>query len=421
MTLAKFPVILQSVSTMLDRPCSPGKSIGSSSGSGLDSSDDRLCPFLLDFGSTLYRWRVKVWLQSANSTVTCGSDWSFLATMVTSPAASLWTTQGSPIWIDGSTPYAVHSFSCRRFTFYLSVKTPLHNLSQYRRYVFLRGQYRVPRSDIAQAVAYIFASPQQDQKLLGTTCCFAFFRLSFTQYLTFLILPPAASSSPLHELGAYRLFIDGAPITAGPGRGDGATADPQGCQVFDAVNVTSWLLPSNQAHVFALQGYRAPGSAAVGQPGIHLVLKTWFSDGSTDSWATNSGDWLAFNATDYFNPYSSTASAYQQPREYMDARRNPLGWRTASFVPSASWLPAKAQLPFNPAPRPKTTLPLTIEWVSPPVLRRLSPGRWFFDFQTELMAGLALTVVNVGCASCCCQLVPLSFSCLTIIPTSIFP
>jgi hypothetical protein len=50
---------------------------------------------------------------------------------------------------------------------------------------------------------------------------------------------------------------------------------------------------------------------------------------------------------------------------------------------------------FSPSPLPKTTLPLAIDEAVPVALTWVQPGKYFFDFGSELMAGLSLTVDGV--------------------------
>lgn len=65
----------------------------------------------------------------------------------------------------------------------------------------------------------------------------------------------------------------------------------------------------------------------------------------------------------------------------------------AGFLPGNGWSPAKAQASFGTAMVAKQTLPLSVTYVTPNVTA-VSPGVWFIDFGTEVMAGLSITVTN---------------------------
>lgn len=234
-------------------------------------------------------------------------------------------------------------------------------------------------------MAYITAAPQQSQKLLGNAADRSCFCCS---YLT-----------PSPNADAYRFFINGEPVTAGPGRGNVATADTAHSQLYDAVDVTAYVTAAarrNSNVVLALQGYR-PTSAPAGQAGIHLILQYWFVDGTTFfATYTDTDNWRIFDATAMFNPTSSTASAYTQPLEYIDSRLNPVGWRLPDYTPTSAWVPPQAQPVFSPPPAAKTTQPLEIFWVEPASLKQVGNGLWIADFGSELMGGIVVNVTGVS-------------------------
>jgi len=209
--------------------------------------------------------------------------------------------------------------------------------------------------------------------------------LDVTQATAFVTADQSGPNEKL--LGAYRLYIDGTTAGIGPGRAD-VPVSRSDHFVYDSVNVTGLIRGrAGDRLTLALQGFNLEGK---GRMMLELHVET--ADGAKRVIATNSS-WSTYNADKIYNPTSTTGGAYKAPREYIDANAVQAGWTMAGFLPGNGWSPAKAQASFGTAMVAKQTLPLSVSYVTPNVTA-VSPGVWFIDFGTEVMAGLSITVTN---------------------------
>ena len=69
-------------------------------------------------------------------------------------------------------------------------------------------------------------------------------------------------------------------------------------------------------------------------------------------------------------------------------------WQTSGYQPGPGWGGTAPRL-WQSTPQPKSTLPISFSpGVKPVLMEQLSPGHWFVDFGTEMMAGLTLKVTG---------------------------
>ena len=250
----------------------------------------------------------------------------------------------------------------------------------------------------------------------------------------------AATDGPQQKmLSAYRLSVNGIVVSVGPGRGNSPVqntsrysnstvpVNTSTLYMYDSVDITaaaraaaSQLKGHARALVFAVQCYHHDGqddakfmlqahvqyapaaerSLDAGQQLNHAVTRQQTHViVSDDSWQT-------FDATGVYNPVQclgkakhtcTTGGAYPQPREYIDAAAMAAvdGWQGAGFVPGDGWVAAQVHSSFKTAPLPKSTEPIAFTpGLKPVQLVQLSPGHWFFDFGSEIMAGLRLRVTG---------------------------
>jgi hypothetical protein len=166
-------------------------------------------------------------------------------------------------------------------------------------------------------------------------------------------------------LAAYKVYIDGALVSLGPGRGEANVLDRNSTFMlapYNAVDVTHILKPQS---VIAVEGmaplYAKPCNLHVCKDpntaggGILLQLELTFTDGSTATVVTNDGSsdsrdstpatavvpsaWTATAADLYYNPSAAAVktnrtgeTAYAKVMENINATNEVLGWRTARDV-----------------------------------------------------------------------------------------
>eukprot|EP01047_Picozoa_sp_COSAG01_P044882 COSAG01_NODE_4090_length_5360_cov_26.230184_2_plen_447_part_00 len=173
----------------------------------------------------------------------------------------------------------------------------------------------------------------------------------------------ALGSGPRQQLlGAYRLYISGASVSIGPGRGECSLLyrrDENLCLEYDTVDVTAHILAagagsSNLRFAVGLQSFHDTGAG-----GVLLRMHLETSSGDVIVLGTNSS-WLSYDATDYFGPSADTIEPpqrYNAPRENQDARAYPGRWQLPGFTPpqrspaAANWT-ASEPAPTGPAPPP---------------------------------------------------------------------
>lgn len=182
-------------------------------------------------------------------------------------------------------------------------------------------------------------------------------------------------------LGAYKLYVNGVPVSAGPGRPTGANSTIQvPAQVYDTVNATSLLRPGED-NVIAVEGFywnnaqelhEMPGSTIeiAGDRGDMGGIMVLLRSGSEVVSATGSGEWLSYNHGDAaLLPAASppgcraccahgdgtcdlcniTGGRFQLMHERWNASALPAGWRLPGFAPAdpGSWSPpSRRTVPF---------------------------------------------------------------------------
>jgi hypothetical protein len=195
-------------------------------------------------------------------------------------------------------------------------------------------------------------------------------------------------------IGAYRLYVNGAVVGTGPGRADrelmGDAADNTQYDVFDLTDAAA----TSNSMTIALQGYH-PGAGK-----ILFQMTAHYSDGSVETHGTDSS-WLGASGDALFNPTGNTGGDFNsQPLEMIDARRSPTAdgcqtcWRLPTFAPAGhpAWAAAAEQAAFPGTLAAKKTKPLHFQEGVPPVrIVEVGPDHWFFDFGTEVMAGMVLS------------------------------
>jgi hypothetical protein len=245
-------------------------------------------------------------------------------------------------------------------------------------------------------------------------------------------------------LSAYKLWVNGEPISNGPGRNAhcGVHLQPgqdwrdfhcnETAQGYDVMDVTAALRAgrggagaAGAAPVLALQGWSwAGGSQSRGhgsQGGIMLLLTVRFADGSSQTVATKATNatstgnldaaeepWLAFNATAAFNPGGGIGGMYFQPAENMIMALWPAGWRLPGYVTTAAagWIPAISSA--EPGARGSSMTFAAKEAAA--VVQRYRPAaalkpvvpancsgyRYIVDMGRELQGGIQLSLNGTG-------------------------
>jgi len=199
----------------------------------------------------------------------------------------------------------------------------------------------------------------------------------------------ATSGDKEKLLGAYRLYVNGRSIGIGPGRGDVST-NAQNHTMFDHFTLSAAELGSGSTVVLGLQSFALQDGK--------VILEGNFSTASTDTSDTSSVSvatdktWKALDATSYYNPSGNTGGAYVCPQENIVAAKFPGAWTTPGFDTS-NWEAATETESFGFEILPKVTLPLNITTgVVPPVITPLSNTTFFFDLETDRMAGVRLEI-----------------------------
>eukprot|EP01052_Picozoa_sp_SAG31_P005581 SAG31_NODE_247_length_19134_cov_12.255050_6_plen_1021_part_00 len=190
-----------------------------------------------------------------------------------------------------------------------------------------------------------------------------------------------------HLLCGYKLWVDGVPLGAGPGRIVGnarsvnySTGDikllPPPIAV-DTFNITSLVFdrPGNPLSTLAIEAYYR-GRPSVPDHGLEVEAKdpddrggviAVLHDGAGNILAGGADAWQAIDATPAFNPSTSGEGAgtgsYAQPHENIDIRLYPKGWRSAAFDGS-QWPKATARTAFAASLAAKEALPVSLRKIS---------------------------------------------------------
>jgi hypothetical protein len=197
-------------------------------------------------------------------------------------------------------------------------------------------------------------------------------------------LPHGRNTS--HLLCGYKLWVNGIPLGAGPGRivGNAAEVDYETGAIkrlpspipVDTYNITA-LIQEGKGATIAIESYyrRHPNAPdGVGEDpddsgGIIVVAH----DGNGRVIAGGPAAWKSMDATPAFNPSLHTSpdrsrrlqgagagtGSYAQPHENIDFRYYPQGWRSIDFDDS-SWTMPGTRRPFNAALAAKEALPVSL-------------------------------------------------------------
>jgi hypothetical protein len=131
---------------------------------------------------------------------------------------------------------------------------------------------------------------------------------------------PASPASPAIEegklLGAYKLWVNGILVTAGPGHGAPYTAQP-----VNAIDLAPLLRPQG-LNVLALAGFfsnaSAVGSFLDATPRIQAELRLLARNGSELQLLATSPSWLVADASAFYSPSGETGKDwYSQPNEML--------------------------------------------------------------------------------------------------------
>ncbi|MFT6991142.1 MAG: alpha-L-rhamnosidase [Paraglaciecola sp.] len=174
----------------------------------------------------------------------------------------------------------------------------------------------------------------------------------------------------------FRLWVNGKLVGLGPVRSMG---DEARYHTFDLDS----LLNQNDNVVAALC-YSDSNRAFLAE----LVVN--YRDGNQsvivtdESWKTLSGDdWRPFNGF-INNVY------YQAPKEYIDAREEPIGWQDIGFDDS-DWKNAKTQLAITSL-EPAWVDSMQVTYLKPESIRFINEGHWVLDFGKEIVGGIRIDV-----------------------------
>lgn len=214
---------------------------------------------------------------------------------------------------------------------------------------------------------------------------FALFRsplITVTEADLPLMLSIAAEQSPRKApvdgttqsklLGAYKLFVNGLPVTMGPGHNVPSTV-----HALDTFDLSRALPPSLGRIVLAIECFYDLTTNSSKPPRLQAQLNSQ----SRGVLAETGPAWLVWDADGYFNPTGDNgANWYHMPNEYLDRRAYPVGWMLPDFVPSSDWQASvvQARCSFRTCAliimvchmsrlQPPFDLPLTAKAAPPPV------------------------------------------------------
>jgi hypothetical protein len=267
--------------------------------------------------ATAYDWAVTTWSSSPNATTgPCQSAPSAAATFITSLGHD--ATGGSLSWDKSAHFIALSQPKAAKATF-----------------GYFRKEVTVP-SGVVSAVAFV----------TSTVDPFLF--------------------------SGYKFYIDGTLVNIGPGRGEARVWGGDGLfrsMPYATLDVTAELSAAGTS-VLALQ---AMESNAVLQPLVILQVVLRLQSGATVHLSTDD-TWMGFDGDAHRVPVLHTSrhpSAGTAFIEYIDARKEPIGWTTKGFKTTADWAVATATTPtaaqlamMAPKMQPPMQVVDTIEAVS---------------------------------------------------------
>jgi hypothetical protein len=232
------------------------------------------------------------------------------------------------------------------------------------------------------------------------------------------------STRPPKILSAYKLWVGGALLGTGPGRGrcppgvvctsghSGGTTE----MVFDGYDATSAVSSAiertpSSFEVFA-SGFgldqSAAGAFASGGPKVLFEMHLELSDNTSMIVTSHPSTWDAHDADPVYNPRGSSGCAwYYYPQENFNASRLPAGTPLAALSAhsapppvqpprSPQWQAAVAQPAFSSVlvPKPVAPIAITEHPASSINVTQISPNRFFVDLGRELQGGLRLELTG---------------------------
>ena len=192
-------------------------------------------------------------------------------------------------------------------------------------------------------------------------------------------------------LGQFKLYVGGALLGIGPGRGDDNSSTP-----YDTFDISSQLAAATASGAgtlaIGLQGYNPNRTAAKMMLEVHMIDAA----GRKTIFGTNAAGWITFESSRVFglglSNLMSTGGAYFQPQERIDGPLYPHGWRLAGFNEGQGWAPAEERPPFARHIVPKSTQSISVSVQTPPTEAvEVAPGSYFYDFGAEMQANVILT------------------------------
>ena len=213
-------------------------------------------------------------------------------------------------------------------------------------------------------------------------------------------------------LCGYKVFIEGALVGVGPGRGEAPIWGGDGgfrslpYASYDVTEAVGAFARAGSAFTLSAAGVGAWFSAT---RGILLQLDVHRADGSMESFATggSAAPFSALHADGYLVPVAPREplqTAYRHRLEFTDAREEPVGWQGVGFPGAAAWPRANATLPVAEGggaaalaltPKMAANVRATAAEAggAPPVpIAAITPTLGLVDFGREFEGGLQLRV-----------------------------
>lgn len=176
----------------------------------------------------------------------------------------------------------------------------------------------------------------------------------------------------------YRCFMNGQHVGVGPVR----SPEPERQSCYHSYDVTGFLRAGT--NTLSAMCYAATGKAFLAE--LTILYKNGRSEkvGTGPAWGVfDGGSWRPENG-------NTGGGYYKAPQEFIDARRERVGWMEPGFR-DAAWQAALARAPI-PGLHSAQTENVARTLLKPANVRKLSPGRWLFDFGQEVVAGIRLSV-----------------------------
>jgi alpha-L-rhamnosidase len=119
-------------------------------------------------------------------------------------------------------------------------------------------------------------------------------------------------------------------------------------------------------------------------------LRVFYPDGTMDIFGTDAG-WRCLSADPYYNMGPRFSGYYTAGPENIDARQEPVGWRSPIFKDD-SWAPVRVLKPYSERLVAQPMRNIEIRGVAPVVGRVKGPGHVFLDFGREIVGSLRLEI-----------------------------